>query len=93
MFTKITSDNIKSIKLGDTLLKYPSVGNPVVEVDPEDKGKMTFMQVSKIEDQTIDLLFSVPTRSTIAGLMLNMGPLHKNKKRMIQDESWWIISN
>lgn len=90
---KITAENIDLLKSGDIVLKYPTSGEPVEDVDINDKERMSIKEVGEVNDQTVDLLFCVPENTTLEGMKLVMGPLHKNKKGMIEDNIWWIISN
>jgi hypothetical protein len=93
MATKITLENINSLKVGDVVAKYPIFGKPVNEIDFNKHEEMSVMQVGKINDNTIDLLFNIPENTKIGGMGVVMGPLHKSKSGMIEDNSWWKISN
>lgn len=93
MTIKITDQNIDQLKHGDFVMKYPIFGDLVNEVDFEDKERMIVLMVGVINDETIDLLATIPENSTLAGMKVFMSPLHKNKNRMIEDNCWWLISN
>jgi hypothetical protein len=93
MSIKITADNIDTIKLGDFLVKYPDFGEPVDEIDYSDESKISRFKVIRINDEIIDLVSEVSEGTMIAGMSVKMGPLHKSKITMIEDNSWWKISN
>jgi hypothetical protein len=93
MVKKITVDNVNDLKDGDYVIKYPMFGEPMEEVDFENKEKLLLMQVGSIQDDRIDLIFPDTNRPMLlAGMVVQMGPLHKYKDEIVADKNWWIYT-
>ena len=91
MFEKISVENIRKIKSGDILIKYPAFGQPVDEVDVKDTNNHVVVRVRETFGNTLGLLLEgsrIPIG--IPGLNASVGPLHKERHHLVAEQTWWF---
>jgi len=94
MFEKITSQNISNVKRGDVLVKYPTFGEPVEEVEVKDVQNHVVLRVGEILGRTFGLrLVGSTIPANLPGLNAGAGPLHKEKFDLVVEKTWWLYKH
>jgi hypothetical protein len=90
MFEKITAENVNKVKNGDVLVKYPVFGEPVEEVDVNDKHNSVVVRVQKVINSTVALSLVGSTIPANLPGVSSAGPLRTEKYNLTADKTWWF---
>ena len=91
MLKKITQNDIKNLKIGSTIFKYPISGEPTKTIDQNDTEQIKEMEIVNIVIDRVDLRTKDFTEnSVISSLKIEITPLYKTKDELVSDELWWI---
>jgi hypothetical protein len=105
MWKKIqTQEEVNNIRIGTILIKYPLESEPTNTINLDDQRNFLKYEVHSLNPNTqiADLKIpelDIPSPSQILGLgnvtgiMDNPPVLHKELKKFVTEEKWWIGEN
>jgi hypothetical protein len=98
MWIKVSNiEQLQSLELGRTLLKYPITGEPVDNLDVSDRENISVRIVTRNEPnlESIDISF-IPSQidhHIIAGLdNIILGPMHKDYRDIVEENKYWLLT-